>query len=42
MKFKLSTLVILAALIISGSTAYAQNDAKQNSKVYQIETRLDN
>ena len=42
MKFKLSTLIILAALIISGSTAYAQNDAKQNSKVYQIETRLDN
>jgi uncharacterized OsmC-like protein len=42
MKTKLSTLSILAALIISGSSAFAQNDVNHSSKVYQVETRLDN
>ena len=41
MKAKLSTLSILAALMISGSAAHAQNDVNQNSKEYHVETRLD-
>jgi len=40
MKTKLSTLSILTALLISGSAAYAQNDANQDLKVYQVEKRL--
>ncbi len=51
MKTKLSTLSIralqlscsagiLATLLISGSAAYAENEAKQDSKVYNIATRL--
>jgi len=42
MKTKLSTLSIIAALVISVSAAYAQNDTKHIPKVYQVETRLDN
>ncbi len=41
MKPKLSILSIIAALVVSGITAYAQNDVKPDSKVYQVETRLD-
>ncbi len=41
MKTKLSTLLTLAALFISGGAAYAQNDVNYGSKVYQVETRLD-
>ncbi len=41
MKTKLSTIVILTTLLISVCAAYAQNDVNQNSKVYQVETRLD-
>ncbi|NDY74448.1 OsmC family protein [Desulfobacter hydrogenophilus] len=42
MKTKLSTLSIIAALLISVSTAYAQKDVNQSPKVYQVETRLGN
>ncbi|MBT8349259.1 MAG: hypothetical protein HKP62_07440 [Sulfurovum sp.] len=42
MKTKLTTLSILTALLILGNVAYAQNDTKQDSKTYQVETRLDN
>lgn len=42
MKTKLSTLSIMAALLISVSAAYAQNDINQSPTVYQVETRLDN
>ncbi len=42
MKTRISTLATIAALFISGSTAYAQNDVTQSPKVYPIETRLDN
>jgi uncharacterized OsmC-like protein len=40
MKTKLSTLSILTTLLISGNAAYAQTDANQDSKNYQIATRL--
>ena len=40
MKTKLSTLSILTTLLISGNAAYAQNDVDQDSKVYQVESRL--
>lgn len=42
MKTQLTTLSVLAALMVSGTTAYAQNVVNLNAKVYQIETRLDN
>ena len=42
MKPKLSTIIILTTLLISVCAASAQNDVNQNSKVYQVETRLDN
>lgn len=42
MKTKLTTLSILAALLVSGTTAYAHDDVNLDAKVYQIETRLDN
>jgi uncharacterized OsmC-like protein len=42
MKTKLSALLTLVTFFISASAAYAQNDANQSSKVYQVETRLDN
>ncbi len=41
MKTKLRTLSIIAALIVSISTSYAQNDVTPNPKIYQVETRLD-
>ncbi len=40
MKTKLSTLSILTTLLISGNAAYAQNDVEQDSKVFQVESRL--
>lgn len=42
MKTQFCTLSIIAALLISVSAAYAQNDVNQSPKVYQVETRLDN
>jgi uncharacterized OsmC-like protein len=42
MKSKLSALSILAALCLSGSAAYAQDDENQEAKIYPIESRLDN
>ena len=41
MKIQISKIVVLLTLLVSVSAAYAQNDADQHSKVYQIETRLD-
>ena len=40
MKTKLRTLPILTTLLISGSAVYAQDDVDQDSKVYQVESRL--
>lgn len=42
MKTKLTTLSILTALLISGNAAFAQTDLNQDSKIYQIEKRLNN
>ena len=42
MKSKLSALSILAALCISGSAAYAQDDMNLEAKIYPIESRLGN
>ena len=42
MKTKLNTLSMLVALCLAGGAVYAQNAAEQDSKIYQIETRLDN
>lgn len=41
MKTKFTSLSILTALLLSGSTAFAQTSADQDVKVYQIEKRLD-
>ncbi|WP_299874524.1 hypothetical protein [uncultured Cocleimonas sp.] len=40
MNTQLSTLSILVTLLVSGNVAYADTDAKQNSKTYKIATRL--
>jgi uncharacterized OsmC-like protein len=42
MKTKLSTLSLLAALLISGSNAFAKDNTNQNAKAYQVVKRLDN
>ena len=42
MKTQLSTLSILAAILISISSAYAQHEGKKSPTVYQVATRLDN
>ena len=42
MKNQLRMLSILAALSLSGSAVYAQTDVTPDSKVYQVESRLDN
>ncbi|WP_462325574.1 hypothetical protein [Desulfoplanes sp.] len=41
MKTQVRTIIMLLALLVPGSAAYAQNNADQHAKVYQIETRLD-
>jgi uncharacterized OsmC-like protein len=41
MKTKLSTLLILATIYISGGASYAQNDVNHSLKVYHVETRID-
>ena len=41
MKTKLTTLSLITALLLSGSTAFAQTDVDQDVKVYQVEKRLD-
>ncbi|WP_419662904.1 peroxiredoxin, OsmC-like protein [Desulfosarcina variabilis str. Montpellier] len=41
MKTKVIAIAMSAAFFISGGGAYAQTDATQSSKVYQVETRLD-
>ena len=41
MKTKFTSLSILTALLLSGTTVLAQTDANQDVKVYQIEKRLD-
>lgn len=38
----MSAIAILIALLISSATSYAQDDVKQISKIYSVETRLDN
>lgn len=40
MKTKLGTLSILSTLLISASVVYADTNTKQDTKVYQIATRL--
>jgi uncharacterized OsmC-like protein len=42
MKTKLKMLPILATLLISGNAAFAQNEIKDDMKIYQIEKRLNN
>jgi uncharacterized OsmC-like protein len=39
---RLTTLLIMAVFLISGSAAFAQNDAGRDAKVYKIGKRLDN
>ena len=45
MKTKLTTLSVLTAILLSGTSVYAQNDAKQNApqvgEMYQVEKRLE-
>lgn len=41
MKIKLSVMLILTTLLVSGCAAYAEGDVNQDSQVYQVETRLD-
>lgn len=41
MKTKMGAILALVAILVSGCAAYAQSGVEQNSKVYQVETRLD-